>query len=369
MYTIEQKLKIVQLWYETKSPAEVRRRFNTHQGYKSKYKCAALTNLKIQRIVQHFEKEKTLDNVNKGRSGRRSSITPEKREQVRESVVNSPKKSYRIRAQELALSPTTLLRVMRKDLKLFPFRISTHHVLQQQDKEKRIEMCSWLNEKLEKTPSWLNHIWFSDEAHFHLNGAVNNHNNVFWGEEKPEEIGEKRLKGPKVTAFVAFNAKHGLLGPYWFEENGRTVTINSERYIATLDQLHSDLTQKLTQRQLRLAWFMQDGARPHTAHASLDHLRGLFRSHLISLNTDHEWAPHSPDLNPLDFWFWGAAKGKVYANRPQTLADLKQNVVAYAAEVTAETWKKVGQNFCVCVKACFNRNGAHIKQVDCKKLV
>ena len=107
------------------------------------------------------------------------------------------------------------------------------------------------------------------------------------------------------------------------------------RYIATLDQLHSDLTQKLTQRQLRLAWFMQDGARPHTAHASLDHLRGLFRSHLISLNTDHEWAPHSPDLNPLDFWFWGAAKGKVYANRPQSLADLKQNVVAYAAEVTA----------------------------------
>ena len=51
------------------------------------------------------------------------------------------------------------------------------------------------------------------------------------------------------------------------------------------------------------------------------------------------------------------------------LYDLKQNVVAYAAEVTAETWKKVGQNFCVCVKACFNRNGAHIKQVDCKKLV
>ena len=94
---------------------------------------------------------------------------------------------------------------MRKNLKLFPFRISTHHVLQQKDKEKRIEMCDWLNEKLEQTPSWLNHIWFSDEAHFHLSGAVNNRNNVFWGEEKPEEISEKRLKGPKVTAFVAFN--------------------------------------------------------------------------------------------------------------------------------------------------------------------
>ena len=51
------------------------------------------------------------------------------------------------------------------------------------------------------------------------------------------------------------------------------------------------------------------------------------------------------------------------------LYDLKQNVVAYAAEVTAETWKKVGQNFCVCVKACFNRNAVHIEPLDYKKLV
>ena len=94
----------------------------------------------------------------------------------------------------------------------------------------------------------------------------------------PEEIGEMHLQGPKVTRFVAFNAKHILLGPYWFEENGHTVTINNERYIAILDQFHGDLTQKLTQGQLRLAWFMQDGARPHTAHASLKHLRVFSRT-------------------------------------------------------------------------------------------
>ena len=120
------------------------------------------------------------------------------------------------------------------------------------------------------------------------------------GESIPEEIGEEHLNGPKVTEFVAFNAKHILLGLCWFKENGHTVTINSERYIAILDQFHGDLTQKLTQGQLRLAWFIQDGARPHTAHASLKHLRGFFKNRLISLNTDHEWAPHSPNLIPLD---------------------------------------------------------------------
>ncbi|KAF0307021.1 Alkaline phosphatase [Amphibalanus amphitrite] len=68
---------------------------------------------------------------------------------------------------------------------------------------------------MERNARWVNRVWFSDEAHFHLNGAVNNHNNTFWGNSPPEEVTEKQLKGPKVTAFVAYNATHGLLGPYW----------------------------------------------------------------------------------------------------------------------------------------------------------
>ena len=123
---------------------------------------------------------------------------------------------------------------------------------------------------------------------------------VLLHEVAQKKLGRSTSTGPKVTKFVAFNAKYILLGLYWFKENGHTVTINSERYIAILDQFHGDLTQKLTQGQLRLAWFIQDGARPHTAHASLKHLRVFFKNCLISLNTDHEWAPHSPDLITLD---------------------------------------------------------------------
>ena len=210
------------------------------------------TKLKIQRIVHHFEKEKTLMNCNKGRSGRDSIVSLEKKEEVCQSVVNSLKKSHCKRAQELGLSPSTVWRVMTNDLKLFPYKISTHHVLKEQDKEKCIAMCEWFNDKLEETPSWLNHIWFSDEAHFHLNGAVINYNNIFWVEQAPEEISEKQRKGAEVTAFIAFNPKHSLLGPYWFEERGKTVTVNSPRYCVIMQRFHDDLSQKLTPGQLRL---------------------------------------------------------------------------------------------------------------------
>ena len=66
---------------------------------------------------------------------------------------------------------------------------------------------------------------------FHLNGAVNHHNKVYWGDEGPEEIDQRYLKDPKVTALCALNAKKGMLGPYWFADSrGRTVTVNGECY-------------------------------------------------------------------------------------------------------------------------------------------
>ena len=75
-----------------------------------------------------------------------------------------------------------------------------------------------------------------------------------------------------------------------------------------------------------MAWFMQDEAPPHTAHDTIVYLIELFNFRLLALGTDHEWAPHSPDLNPMDFWLSGAAKQTVFIDKPTTLDDIKQNV-------------------------------------------
>ena len=138
---------------------------------------------------------------------------PEKRQQIKESVVRSPKKSYHRRAQEVSLTLTTLLCSMRSDLKLLPFRIFTHRL--ERWGQDQAPWNVWVIEREdERSPGWLNNIWFCDEAHYHLNGAVNNHNNVFWR----EEVNEKHLKGTKVTVWIAFNPIHGLFGLYWFQD-------------------------------------------------------------------------------------------------------------------------------------------------------
>ena len=91
--------------------------------------------------------------------------------------------------------------------------------------------CNWVSEQIEQKPLFLNNIWFSEEAHFHLSGHVNKQNMRFWGSENPHEIVEKPLKVEKCTAWCAMST-HGIIGPYFFEEpeTGNALTINQERY-------------------------------------------------------------------------------------------------------------------------------------------
>jgi hypothetical protein len=70
----------------------------------------------------------------------------------------------------------------------------------------------------------------SDEAYFHLNGSVNKQNFRYWAAQNPHEFHERLLYSPKVTVWCAIG-KVGIIGPYFFEENGIPTTVHSARYI------------------------------------------------------------------------------------------------------------------------------------------
>ena len=310
VYSKEQKIKIVVWWFETKCNTTVHRRYA--REFNVRYVRAPQQNF-IQYTVQKFMTEGTVLDCRKEKAGVPiTARSPANVDRVRASVQQSPKKSLRHSSQELGISVTSLQRMLRKDLNKFPYKISTCHKLTDTDKQRRTEMCNRVAERMDRFQNWIDRVWFTDEAHFHLNGAVNHHDNVYWGDERPEEIDERYLKGPKVTALCALNAKKEMLGPCWFENSrGRTVTVNGERYREVLNRINEDLNQLYTPNQKRLLWFQQDGVTPHTAHATMAHLRTLFENRIWSSQAELEWSPHSPDLAPIDFFFWGAAKAEV----------------------------------------------------------
>ena len=65
----------------------------------------------------------------KTHSGRKRICSEEMLAQVHETVEKSPGRSSRRKCQELDLTRSTMLRVMGKDLKKFPYRISIHQSL------------------------------------------------------------------------------------------------------------------------------------------------------------------------------------------------------------------------------------------------
>ena len=101
----------------------------------------------------------------------------------------------------------------------------------------------------------------SDEAHFRLSGHVNSKNNIFWGNAPPEHCLQRPLHSVKCTAWVAIS-KHGIIGPFWFEDdNERSVTINTERYVQVLGKFWTALGRQRGVVRV-LQWLQQDGATP-----------------------------------------------------------------------------------------------------------
>ena len=56
---------------------------------------------------------------------------------------------------------------------------------------------------------------------------------------------------------------------------------------------------------------------PHLLNESLAWLQQRFPDRLISRRCDPQWSPHSPDLNPPDFYLWVYLKDRVYGNNPR----------------------------------------------------
>ena len=369
-WSTEMKIYCVKKYFEVASYKIVIDDFGTcFPNHTAPYKSL------IMKWQKKFTKFGTVKNLNRktldrlSHSGRKRIRNEVMIYRVRGSVTDSPHRSTRRRCQELGISRTTLRRVLQEDIHLFPYHITTHQKLTEHDMSVRVEMAKVLCEKIESSAlkrqasnkNFLSLLWTSDEAHFYLNGQVNSKNNIFWGSERPDEVAQKPLHSQKVTVWCALSSK-GIIGPFFFEERGQTVTINTERYIKVLEKFWKELEKRYPSQMCRM-WFQQDGASPHASNLSLEWLKDHFKSRIVSRRTTVGWPPHSPDLSPPDFYLWGFLKDRVYKNTPQTLPALKSNITREIRAITGETLKKVMQNFAARLKHVLAKKGAHIEHM------
>lgn len=297
----------------------------------------------------------------KPRGRPRSVRTPANIETVRRSVVQSPNRSARRQSMVLAISDSSLRRILHLDLNFHPYKIVMVQELRERDFQSRVLTCQRLLH-LATENDLLNVLIMSDEAHFHLSGKVNRQNFRYWSAENPKEIHETSLHPKKVTVWCGV-ARYGVIGPYFFEdERGNTVTVNSERYV---EMLRGFLVPELRMLGIDMTntWFQQDGATCHTAIDSMTVLRELFPGKVISRFGDVPWSARSPDLTSCDCWLWGYLKSKVFASKPRTIPELKQCIREEIAAIPQAMIRKVTTNMQKRWEACVNEEGRHLSDI------
>ncbi|GFU00313.1 transposable element Tc3 transposase [Trichonephila clavipes] len=165
--------------------------------------------------------------------------------------------------------------------------------IHQNDHQARRRFVEWAQNEIAVVPNFHKRILFSDEAHFWLNGYVNKQNCRIWSEANPQVYVETPLHPEKLTKL----------------------------------------------------WFQQDDATCHTARATIDLLKDTFGDRLISRFGTVNWPPRSCDLTPLDYFLWGYVKSLVYADKPQTLDHLEDNIRRVIADIRPQILEKVIENW------------------------
>lgn len=140
-------------------------------------------------------------------------------------------------------------------------------------------------------------------------------------------------------------------------DQGQSVTVNGERYRRMITNY---FWHELEDIAVENKWFQQDGATCHTAGATLAVLSEKFPGRIISRFGDVNWPPRSCDLTPLDFFLWGYVKSRVYANKPETLEHLKNNIRQVIAEIPPEMYDKVIENYVKRIGCCRRSRGGHL---------
>ncbi|PNF19552.1 hypothetical protein B7P43_G18247 [Cryptotermes secundus] len=314
-YTVEQRVFLVRTYWVTGSIANTQLEFRRKFGVRKKPAKST-----IQSLAQKLERAGTLLSE-RGKNRPEETIAI-----VRDRLLQYPKKSLRRLSQDTGYSYSTCQRAAKK-ANLRPYKITSVQELGDVDKDKRVRYCLWFREFVQDNPRILDITRFSDEAWFHLSGYVNAQNSRIWASENPHEIAESPLHPQKVGVWCAISGLR-ITGPIFFD-----TTVDSTLYC----RIFYDFVQQLDDTELT----QQDSATCHTSNMSMELSESFFPDRVISKKM---WPPKSPDLTSPDFFLRGLLKDRVYANKPRTLQDLKDNISAEIRNITEETLQQVTAN-------------------------
>ena len=162
-----------------------------------------------------------------------------------------------------------------------------------------------------------------DEAAFHLNEKITNHNiRQYAPQNTPPEFNfDVRMCREKVSAWMGMCGNETLVSPIFYENNlngNGYLNLLNERIIPELHQIHGNRMNRL--------WWIQDGAPCRRTIAVRHLLTDVFNKSIIALNHAIEWPLRSSDLTKCNFFLREDLKSEVYFTPPANTENLKERI-------------------------------------------
>ena len=209
---------------------------------------------------------------------------------------NKKQKSARAIARENNCSHVTVLNALHDDLNLKCYRKIKVPALTSSQIDQRMRFATWIRNNF--THDSCKKIIFFYEKMFDADGQLNPKNDVVYAESRYDANIDNGLitkkKFPKkvmVWVGMTFNGitEVVVLPP--------KTSFNTDFYVSHVIPIARRDGIKLLGNDFV---FQQDGARCHTSNTSIETIQNL----LPSFIHPNQWPANSPDLNPLDYFFW-----------------------------------------------------------------
>ena len=133
-------------------------------------------------MVTRFKETVTV-HTKKSPGPTKTKSTEENITRIKNMIEETPSTSMRKLCSESDISSATVWRILRKALKLFPYKPKTVQPLTQAHRAGRMEFCRWISEK---SPEFVDKVLWSDEKLCEEKIRPNKQNEMYWWLVDPE---------------------------------------------------------------------------------------------------------------------------------------------------------------------------------------
>lgn len=237
------------------------------------------------------------------------------------SVVEAePSISSRQIESESGHSKSRVLRTLKK-YKYRPYKIRKMQLLHAQDYQRRLTFCNWYLQKIRENNLFFNDIIWTDECYISSAGMFNRWNEHQWSDENRHPTVNIANQGRFGFGVWCAIYQNRVLAVHIYDNK-----LTSQRYLDIINEhIIEGFMDNLPLNEAQKIHLQQDGAPQHNGRIVVNTLNNYFRDKWIGTNGPIRWPPRSPDITPLDFFFWGHIKNKLYKMENLNIIQLKEN--------------------------------------------